>query len=100
MARSPTYFLSCKGELTSDRTSKRQLIVISGCTSVGKSAVANLLCNRVDSEIIIADRCSLHSLMYDYFLNILESGNDIVNMTTEEIALKEEEINEGYVLII
>ena len=68
MARSPTYFLSCKGELTSDTTSKRQLIVILGCTSVGKSAVANLLCNRVDSEIIIADRCSLHSLMYDYFL--------------------------------
>ncbi len=43
-------------ELTNNILGKKQLIIVSGCTSVGKSAVANLLCNRIDSEIIIADR--------------------------------------------
>lgn len=51
-----------------------------------------------DYTILHSATHSLHHPNIVVDADSLESGNDIVNMTTEEIALKEEEIDEGDVL--
>lgn len=39
---------------------KKQVIILAGATSVGKSAVANALCQEVNGEIIIADSVQIY----------------------------------------